>query len=133
MRRPAVLVLLGAIIITLTACGSAGPSSSRPIGISDKMGNVAHMNNTKFVPSSLNIQTGQSITLIADTFVPHIIANGTWEQGTAKPAREPGAPAVTDLKIGGNESATIGPFNTTGTLLFYCTIHPGMNLAIEVS
>jgi plastocyanin len=91
---------------------------------------VAHMDNTVFIPPAVTIKTGESLTLTADTFVPHYISNGTWDNGTARPAREAGAPEVTELHINGNESAAIGPFTTAGTYQFYCTIHPKMNLAV---
>ena len=93
---------------------------------------VAHMDNTVFVAPAATIQTGQSLTLTADTFVPHFISNGTWVNGTAKPSHEAGAPEVNELHINGNESAAIGPFTTAGTYQFYCTIHPNMNLAVTV-
>ncbi len=59
-------------------------------------------------------------------------ANGTWENGTAQPTREGGAPVVKDVNIGGNSSATIGPFTTAGTFKLYCTVHAGMNLTVIV-
>jgi plastocyanin len=76
---------------------------------------------------------GESITLInSDLFGSHAIANGTWENGTAQAAKEAGAPEVNDVKIGGNSSATIGPFTTAGTFKLYCTVHAGMDLTVTV-
>jgi plastocyanin len=127
------MVLVGAVAVTLAACGSAGAGSNNAAAGSDTTGTAIHMDNTKFIPASISIQKGTSASLIADTFVPHIIANGTWENGTAKAVREPGAPQVTDLQINGNGSGTLGPFATTGTFQFHCTIHPGMNLSVDVT
>ena len=90
------------------------------------------MNATNFVSSDITIKKGERITLIDDTLVPHTIANGTWENGTAKPASEPGAPGVKDVQINGSSSATIGPFTAAGTFHLYCTIHSGMNLTVIV-
>ena len=91
------------------------------------------MNATNFVQNSITIKKGESITLIDDNpFVAHVIANGTWENGTAKLVREAGAPEIKDMKIGGNSSATIGPFTTAGTFKLYCTLHAGMNLNVVV-
>jgi hypothetical protein len=67
-----------------------------------------------------------------DSLTPHIIANGTWENGTAKPAGEPGAPEVRDVQINGYSQDAIGPFTTAGTYHFYCTVHPGMNMTVLV-
>ena len=121
----AILGLSCIITMLLVACGSASNASAGP--------NPVHMNATNFVQNSITIKKGESITLIDDDlFVPHIIANGTWENGTAKPAREASAPEIKDVKIGGNSSATIGPFTTAGTFKLYCPIHTGMNLTVIV-
>jgi plastocyanin len=88
---------------------------------------------TNFVQNSITIKKGESITLINDDlFGSHTIANGTWENGTAQPARERGVPEARDVNIGGNSSATIGPFTTAGTFKLYCTVHTGMNLTVIV-
>jgi plastocyanin len=72
------------------------------------------------------------LTLIDDDAVPHIIQNGTWDaSGTAKPAKEAGAPTVSQ-SFSGNDTHTIGPFSTAGTYHIYCTIHTNMNLTITV-
>lgn len=118
----AVLGLCCITTIVLAACGST-PNGPNPV----------HMNATNFVQSSITIKKGESITLIDDNpFVGHTIANGTWESGTAKSDRERGAPEINDVQIGGNSSATIGPFTTAGVFKLYCTVHPGMNLAVVV-
>lgn len=91
------------------------------------------MNATNFLQNSITIKKGASITLIDDDLsVPHIIANGTWENGTARSAREAGAPAINNVQINGDSSETIGPFPSAGTFKLYCTIHSGMNLTVVV-
>ena len=121
----ALLVLGSVITLLLVACATtSADTSSAP--------NQVHMNTTNFVSSSITIKKGERITLIDDTLIPHTIANGTWENGTAKPAREPGAPEVKDVQINGSSQDTIGPFTTTGTFHLYCTIHSGMNLTVVV-
>ena len=121
----ALLVLGSVITFLLVACATtSADTSSAP--------NQVHMNATNFVSSSITIKKGERITLIDDTLVPHTIADGTWENGTAKPASEPGAPEVKDVQINGNSSETIGPFTAAGTFHLYCTIHSGMNLTVIV-
>ena len=121
----AILGLSCIITMLLVACGSGSNASAGP--------NPVHMNATNFVQNSITIKKGESITLIDDDlFVPHIITNGTWENGTAKPAREAGAPNIKDVQIGGNSSATLGPFTTAGIYKLYCTVHAGMNLTVVV-
>jgi plastocyanin len=121
------LLLMSAIVsLLVVACGgSAGTDSS-----SSK--NTVHMNDSNFIQSSITIKKGEKVTLVADTFTPHIISNGTWANATAKPAKESGAPNIKDEQVGGNSSSTIGPFTTTGTFHLYCTIHSGMNLDVIV-
>ena len=124
-KRFAILGVSCIIFVLLAACGSGSDDSAGP--------NPVHMNATNFVQNSITIKKGESITLMDDNlFGSHIIANGTWENGTAKPAREAGAPEIKDVNIGGNSSATIGPFTTAGTFKLYCTIHAGMNLTVIV-
>lgn len=117
------LLVFAIITTTLMACairdesGSSGPS--------------VHMGNANFTQDTITIPKGSSLNLIDDVAVQHIIKNGIWENGTQKPAKEAGAPTV-DVTLNGNDSATVGPFNTSGTFKLYCTIHPGMNLTIMV-
>lgn len=111
------------LTLLLVACG--GPDNAAAA-------NQVQMNDMRFEQSSITIKKGESITLVATTFTPHTISNGTWDNGQAKPAREPGAPEVKDVQINGNSSSTIGPFTTAGTFKLYCTIHNGMNLTVIV-
>ena len=65
-------ILLGVasgIIMLLAACSTVAPSD---IATS----NTVHMNGSNFVQSSITIKKGESVTLVADTLTPHIIANG---------------------------------------------------------
>ncbi len=119
---------LGCLLtFALGACGTGGTPAHTALGTE------VHMNSTNFVQAEITIQKGQSVTLINDDpLTPHIITNGTWENGTVKPAKEPNAPEVNNMQINGNAQATIGPFTTAGTFTFYCTIHPGMDLTVMV-
>lgn len=119
------LALCGVITLLLAACNIGGSASSTAE-------NPVHMNDTNFAQASITIQKGERMTLIDDAFSPHIVANGTWENGTAHSAREPGAPLVKDVQINGTGSQVIGPFTTAGTFKFYCSIHTGMNLTVVV-
>jgi len=116
---------LGCLLaFALGACGTSAQTAS---------GSEVHMNSANFVQTEITIQKGQSVTLINDDpLTPHIIANGTWENGTAKPKGEPNAPEVNNVQINGNAQATIGPFPIAGTFKFYCTIHPGMSLSVII-
>ena len=94
-------------------------------------GPQAHMAGASFLVSSIKVPKGQMLTLVDDSTAQHIIKNGTWNGSTPQPKTESGAPTV-NVTLNGNDSAAIGPFNTAGTFQLYCTIHPGMNLTVNV-
>lgn len=117
------ITLLAMLTTLLAACSiheAAGPS-----------GPTVHMGNANFVQTSITISKGQTITVIDDVAVLHIIKNGTWENGVAKPAKENGAPDYNQT-FNGNDSSPLGPFTTSGTFHYYCTVHPDMNLTVTV-
>lgn len=121
-------VLIGLIIsalftVWIAACGVTNSSTSAMPAV--------HMGNTDFIQHSVTIQKGQKLNLINDVSTAHIVTNGSWVNGAAMPAKEPGAPTVNQNFVG-NDSAPIGPFNTAGTYHLYCTIHPNMNLTVTV-
>lgn len=131
---------LGVLLLAVIAAGLVGCSSpptpaamvSNPSAPSSP--NTVHMDDRHFLPDSITIGAGESLTLVADTMRPHIIANGAWGPANkAQPAREPGAPDVRDFNVQGGQSGTIGAFTEPGTYLLYCTIHPGMNLTVTVN
>ena len=117
------LALFCLLTILLSACGIKDLSTAS--------GPSVHMSGTNFVQNSVTIQKGDMLNLIDDAASTHIIVNGSWINGTAKPAIEPGAPTVNQQYVG-NDSAPIGPFNTAGTFHLYCTIHQNMNLTVIV-
>jgi plastocyanin len=137
-----VLTALALVSLLLVACTRPGTTSSTAANASSSSGssssassasggNTVKMDATNFEVSSITIQKGQSITLVDTVAVPHIIQNGSWVNGTARPAVEPGAPKV-DVQFSGNDTKQIGPFTTAGTFKLYCTIHQGMNLTVIV-
>jgi len=122
----ALFVLLSLLTVLLVACGgsSGGGSSSG--------GHDIHMSDSNFVQTNITINKGESINLIDDAAVPHIIANGTWANGVASNVEESGAPTVNNIQFNGNDSHSIGPFTTSGTFHLYCTVHANMNLTVTV-
>src|SRR5437879_2768115 len=121
-----VLTAFALITVLFTACGirDAATTSSGP---------TVHMGAASFLHEKVTVPTGPMITLIDDTTSPHIIVNGSWVNGVQKPATESGAPTV-NVKFNGNDTASIGPFNTASSSGFhlYCTLHNGMNLVVIV-
>jgi plastocyanin len=130
-------IVLTILVLTLVACGGGnngnsgnGGNSTNSTASTDP--NMVLMNTTDFVPAAVTIPVDTSLTLKAEGFVPHFIANGIWQNGTAMAAREDGAPEVNNIQIDGGKEGMIGPFTKAGTFQFYCTIHPNMNLTVTV-
>jgi plastocyanin len=121
MKKIIAICILLSISALLAACGGSTASGPNPV----------HMNSVDFQQSSITIKKGQTITLINDSGAVHYIENGTWDNGTQRPAIERGAPTV-DAQVAGDGSNTIGPFNTAGTFKLYCTVHPDMTLTVIV-
>lgn len=117
--------LLCSILTTLLAACAVYDEANVP------KGPQAHMGGASFLESSVNVKKGEMLTLVDDSSAQHIIKNGTWKGNTPVQKSEPGAPTV-NATYNGNDSSAIGPFNTAGTFQLYCTIHPGMNLTVNV-
>jgi plastocyanin len=117
------VIVCGLLSLLVSACAIENVST----------GNLptVHMGPTNFLQHSITIQQGQMVNLVDDASSTHIITNGSWVNGVAKPAKEPGAPTVNQT-YNGNDSAPIGPFTTPGTYHLYCTIHVNMNLTVIV-
>jgi hypothetical protein len=119
--------VLGALLVALLVQAAPAPAStSSANGVP-----AVHMGVSTFLQSSVTLPKGSQLLLIDDGSFPHILRNGRWENNTPHPATEAGAPSIQDMQVNGN-SIEIGPFNTSGTFQIYCTIHPGMNLTVNV-
>jgi plastocyanin len=116
------IVLFGLASILIAACGGGSSGGNYRV----------HLTDMNFAQSSITISEGSTLTMVNDSAAPHIIANGSWVNGSPQAMQESGAPVVNNVQVTGNGSQTIGPFNTPGTYHFYCTVHPGMNLTVVV-
>ena len=115
------LIILGLVTVLAVACGGSGGSAN------------VHLGSSTFLQSSVTISKGDSINLIDDMAVVHIISNGSWMNGVPQPVTESDAPTVSNLQFNSaGQSQMIGPFNTAGTYHFFCSVHPGMNLTVIV-
>lgn len=123
-------MFIGAILIAAIAqLGATSTTSTSTTSLNGVP--TVHMSAANFTQSSITISKGSKLLLVDDVAVIHILAKGSWQHGTARPADESGAPKVSNVQVNGN-STEIGPFTTAGTYHIYCTIHEGMNLTIIV-
>lgn len=117
---------LGAVLIGAIAAPPA------PTGITYTNGvPTVHLSAGNFDQTSVTIARGQKLLFVDDTASVHILDNGSWQNQTARPGREPGAPLVANVRLSA-DSAAIGPFTAAGTYHIYCVVHPGMNLTVIV-
>jgi len=132
-----ILVVLALGSILLAACsrpgtttGGATPTSSG--GPGGCISGTVQTNATNFVQSCVNIAKGASVKIVPIVVSLHILTNGSWVNGVPQPAKEPGAPTISNVQVA-NSSIEIGPFNAAGTFHIYCTVHMGMNLVVNVT
>lgn len=121
-------VTLGALLIGMLAQpASGGGAASGRAGTQ-----TVHLSASTFVTDIIALHRGDTLTIVDDAPVPHILTNGTWSADNKPvPGVEPGAPIINNVSVN-NNSATVGPFTTPGTYHIYCTLHPGMTLTIIV-
>lgn len=93
---------------------------------------TVHLSGSTFIPNIIALHSGDTLTVVDDVPVPHILTNGSWSaSGQAQPGAEQGAPAINNVNLN-NNTVVIGPFTTPGTYHILCTLHPGMNLTVIV-
>jgi plastocyanin len=117
--------LLVLATVLLTSCGIADNSAQ-------SAGPQVRMGLTTFIDTTVTIQQGESVVLVDTVSSTHIITNGTWDGNTPIAKTETGAPKINVTVANANQQQSIGPFTSPGTFQLYCTVHPGMNLAITV-
>jgi hypothetical protein len=120
-------MLIAALLIAAIAQPGATPTST----IMTHGAPTVQMSAANFTPSSVTIAKGSKVLLVEDVAVSHLLANGSWQHGTAILANEPDAPNVSNVQVNG-KSTEIGPLTRACTSHVYCTVHEGRNLTINV-
>lgn len=128
--RPALLAIGGVALGTLIAAGLAAANPAAPASGTGGSPTV-HVGVANFDQTAVIVPRGQSLHLVADSAVLHILANGAWSNGQVHMQAEPGAPILDQVHLDGG-SLTVGPFATPGTYHILCTVHPGMTLTVFV-
>jgi plastocyanin len=137
-----ILVVLALGSILLAACSRPGVNvgnNGGNLGTTPTSGGSAngcatgtvHTLATTFQESCVNVAKGSSLMVVPAATSFHILANGSWVGTNQQPANEPGAPKVNNVQVTASP-VQIGPFTTAGTFHIYCTVHPGMNLTVNV-
>jgi plastocyanin len=130
--NPAVAALTGLTLGMLLLGAIAQPSSAGAATNTTATGTeTVHLTGSSFSPNIVALHKGDTLTMIGDSPVPHVIANGTWSSSKPMPGTEAGAPAINNVSVDG-KTVVVGPFTTPGTYQLYCTVHPGMVLTVIV-
>jgi len=125
--------VLGLVLGMLLLAGivSANPPSTAANTTTNGMPTV-HIAGSTFLTNVVLVPKGESLLMVDDDSVEHIIQNGTWTpSGLPHPQTEPGAPIIHSLDLRGG-SVHIGPFTIAGVFHLCWTIHQGMSLTIVV-
>ena len=135
------VLALGSILLVActrpgtTSIGGASTPTSAPGGGGSGGSNCANgtvqTGASTFEQSCVNVAKGASLKVVPATTSLHILTNGSWVNGNQKLAKESGAPSVSNVNLS-SSPISIGPFNTAGTFHILCTVHPGMNLTVNV-
>ena len=85
------MIFLKKMLLGLLLCGLL-PTLVAACGIYDASavptGPTVHMGAADFLQPSITIHQGDKLTLVDDAASTHIIKNGSWVNGVAKPADE---------------------------------------------
>jgi plastocyanin len=133
-----VLVACGCLLVLASACArnvSTSPPSSSGSTPTATTSNCAsgtvHTLASTFQESCVVVAKGGKLQIVPSVTSFHNLDPGSWENGSAVPMTEPGAPPIHNVQVT-SSPVSIGPFNAAGTFHIYCTVHPGMNLTVIV-
>jgi plastocyanin len=122
-----VCLTIGALLVGGNAQGGSVGAANTAAGTE-----VTHLTADTFAPDIIALHKGDTLTVVDDASVPHILTNGSWgTSGQAQPSTEAGAPTIKNVQISSG-SVVLGPFTTPGTYHIYCIVHPGMDLTVIV-
>jgi plastocyanin len=116
-------ILIG---VALLVGGIYAPPFSAPVhsAAADAVG----MKHEAFSTDVITIHKGQKVTFTNSSRWIHIIGPGN-DAHLSVPSSEPVTPRVL---LERNQTYTTGVWNTPGTYLMTCTVHPEMNLKVIV-
>ena len=130
--RPALTALAGLAIGALLVGATAQPATAGSAATGNAASATVRLTSNRFAPDIVALHKGETLTLVDEGSVPHILANGAWSADNhPSPGAEAGAPTIRNVSVN-DKSVTIGPFTTPGTYHIYCTVHPGMTLTVLV-
>ena len=137
LALPAALVLsLGAL--SLTGCsmgeGPASSGASAPSSTSDAATGDVTLMSLNFMPETLTVSVGDTVTWVNGESITHTITSGTFsdvDETTGLRASEE-ADGLFDERLGEKGGSFSYTFDTAGTFPYFCDIHDGMNATVVV-
>lgn len=104
-----------ASLTLLAACGSDQPAGPTESPSRDAQGSTVTQRTFKFLPPSLHVTVGTSVTWVNEDTVDHTVTSGT-----------PGSPTGAFDEPLGKEATVVIPFEEPGMFAYFCSIHPSM-------
>jgi plastocyanin len=111
------LIAIAALLLLVTACDDSADDTTTTVTNGATSGDAVTIDEFAFMPSSLTVSTGTTVTWTNEQDVPHTVTadDGEFDSG--------------NLASGDDYSQT---FDTAGTFAYHCTIHPSMTATITV-
>jgi len=121
MKKLLLSLLVGILLVAGCTQSSGNPPGSNGSGTSAGQ-NAVKISNFAFVPQSIAIKAGESVTWTNEDSVQHQIA------------ADPGQPDIVNLSSPSmNNGATYSyTFSKAGTWTYHCSIHPSMKGTVVV-
>jgi plastocyanin len=132
MRRTAVALAIGTLVLASACGGSSGTKKST--GTAAKPGATVSIDFSLFAKKDFAIKTGQALTFVNNNPITHEIVEGPWKADSQGQRTSEMNDGTFDLKIDAKKGFTAEHvFDKAGTFQFFCTIHKGMNATVTVS
>lgn len=128
--------MAGALAVTAltlalaTGCGAAGPQ--RAGGAALNPATTVHTTLLSFVPATLTVKAGTTVTWTDTDSIAHTVTTGTFVLGSdgLRTSQHPDGLINLPLSQGKNVTFT---FTKPGKYVYYCSIHHGMSGQIVVT
>ena len=135
-RIRSVLVAVAALgMVILASCSSSAGSGSPSTGSAGATGPTVTVKSLMFMPRTLHITTGTTVTWVNDEPITHTITSGRVSSVDKTTGLRSGQhpDGRFDKKLPGRGDSFSYTFTKPGTYPYFCDIHFGMNAQVVVT
>ncbi|MCU1594302.1 MAG: hypothetical protein JWO12_1694 [Frankiales bacterium] len=134
MRRTALVLSIGTLVLASACGGSSGTKADGAATKAAKPGATVEMDFSLFAKKDFAIKAGQTLTFVNNNPITHQIVEGAWKAGSDGLRTSEMDDGAFNLKIDPKKGFTAEhTFEKAGTFQFFCTIHKAMNATVTVS